>query len=160
MARQFKYSEAKLTLTNGQTVLIDAEDYEKLNQHIWYLKSGRYAATGDRGILMHRMILGDQVKPFPREHIDHINGNGLDNRRSNLRIATPAQNQYNSRRRKDNTSGYKGVCKAGNRFRAYLFHRGKQVYLGSAKTPEKAAVLYKKGAQQYYGEYANNGTRV
>lgn len=91
--------------------LVDTEDYDKLIKYQWY-KQGKYAARfrrrgedSPKGVFMHRVLLN----PPKDKQIDHINGNGLDNRRMNLRIVTASQNNHNSRIRKDNTSGYKGI---------------------------------------------------
>jgi len=87
--------------------------------------------------------------------IDHINRNGLDNRRSNLRLATIAQNAWNSRRRK-NRSGYKGVwyAKDKGRFRAAIWHNNKREYLGYFDSPRQAALAYDEAAKRYHGEFA------
>lgn len=146
----------KVAMTNGMTALVDEEDYEKVMGFNWYLKNKRYAAAGDKTLFMHRLLL-PECPPWPLGEIDHINGNGLDNRRSNLRICTKAQNQWNARRRTDNTTGYKGVSKHGNRFKAYIFADGKQIHLGMFATPEEAAEQYKIASRKYYGEYANHG---
>jgi len=87
--------------------------------------------------------------------IDHINRNGLDNRRSNLRFATVAQNAQNSRMRK-NRSGYKGVwfAKDKGRFRAAIWHNNKRIYLGYFDSPISAAKAYDKAAKRYHKEFA------
>jgi len=88
--------------------------------------------------------------------IDHINRNGLDNRRSNLRFATIAQNAWNSRRRK-NRSGYKGVwyAKDKGRFRAAIWHNNKREYLGYFNSKIDAALEYDRAAKKYHGDFAS-----
>lgn len=84
-------------LTRGKFAFIDSEDLEKVKSYTWFaLKSGRnfYAATRPH-LLMHHLIIGKPERPF---EIDHINHNGLDNRKHNLRICTHAQNILNSKR--------------------------------------------------------------
>lgn len=149
-------SSTLVPLTQGKFALIDTEDFDLVKNYKWYLHCGRYACTGDKTVSMHRLLLGVQAEGH-KNHIDHINGDGLDNRRSNLRLCSPAQNQHNARRRKDNKTGVKGVSRSKYGFRAYLFYEGRQVYLGAAKTVEDAARLYETGAKRYYGEFANNG---
>jgi hypothetical protein len=148
MAATLKYIE----LNHGEKAIIDAEDYPLVKDYKWRF-NGRYAETGSKAMYMHRLIL-DVKEPWPKVHTDHINGNGLDNRKSNLRVVTPAQNQHNSKKRIDNTTGYKGVSKRrGGGYRAYLFIKGKQIYLGGAKTAEQAAKIYDEGIKKHYGEY-------
>jgi hypothetical protein len=101
-----------IQLTQGKQAIVDDEDFELLSQFKWYaMKSGHnvYAARGGgkrRMELLHRLILGVTDSKI---EVDHINGDGLDNRRSNLRVATHADNQHNPGTPTNNTSGYKGV---------------------------------------------------
>src|SRR6185503_18274808 len=86
--------------------------------------------------------------------IDHINGNRLDNQRSNLRICTQQQNIWNSRKKRGYSNKYKGVTqdkRFPNSFRAII--QGK--YLGTFKTSEEAKVIYDLKAKELYGEYNN-----
>jgi len=89
-------------------------------------------------------------------HVDHINGNPLDNRKSNLRICTHAENSNNTGPRKNNTSGYKGVywAKRNKRWLAQITHNGKQVYIGHYKDKEEAARAYDAKAKEFQGEFA------
>jgi hypothetical protein len=88
-------------------------------------------------------------------HVDHINGNGLDNRESNLRLATSAQNTWNRDKNKNNTTGFKGVtCDKGRgKFRAQIRVNGKHVHLGWFDDPRKAAVAYDSGVRKYHGTF-------
>lgn len=108
---------------------------------------------------LHRMILSRKLERdlLPTEFVDHINGNGLDNRRENLRVATPSQNQHNSRKPKNNTSGYKGVYKRGNKWCAAIAINYKTIFLGYHDTAELAHEAYCKAAIKYHGEFANEG---
>lgn len=88
--------------------------------------------------------------------VDHINGNGLDNRRANLRPATPSQNTANARMPSDNTSGFKGVgwfARTG-RWRAYITYQGRQKHLGYFDIAEEAALAYDAAARELFGEFA------
>jgi hypothetical protein len=91
--------------------------------------------------------------------VDHINGNGLDNRKANLRLATVAENSQNARRRKDNASGFKGVYwdKYWKRWKAQIRYDGKCKRLGTFSTPEEAHEAYCRAAQDFHGQFANTG---
>lgn len=109
---------------------------------------------------MHRFLFGLQsfeptVKPGRWPLVDHRNGNGLDNRRSNLRLATQAQNMSNRGRPTNNTSGYKGVS-AGRLggWRAYITSRGKRLDIGTFASKEEAAEAYNAKALELHGEFA------
>lgn len=99
---------------------------------------------------MHRMLCGTGS-----EVIDHIDGNGLNNQRSNLRPCTQSQNLANMRLSKHNTSGYKGVCKTSRgTFHAGIYVNNKRIHIGVFKTPIEAALAYNKAAQKYHGNFA------
>ena len=94
--------------------------------------------------------------PFGLE-IDHINGVKNDNRISNLRLATRSENACNTVKRKDNTSGYKGVSfyKYSNKWEARIIINGKQIYLGNFDTAELASEAYKSAADKHHKQFAN-----
>lgn len=94
----------------------------------------------------------------PTFEVDHINGDGWDNRWINLRKSTASQNSYNRKRKSNNTSGFKGVAtlKSG-RFRATITVDKKVISLGCYSTPEEAHEAYKQAAIKYHGEFANFG---
>ena len=150
-------------LTQGKEALVDDDDYEMLMEHKWSINfnknNGKHYAKrncqtkGARKIIrMHREIMNAPK----RKQVDHINGNTLDNRKENLRLCTNQQNQWNSKRNKNNTSGYKGVSyrKKHKVYRATINYNDKQIYLGTYKTKEQAALAYNKKAIELYGEYA------
>jgi AP2 domain/HNH endonuclease len=145
-------------LTQNKFAIVDAEDYENLIQYKWHavhLGEQWYAATKQHSqsgvrILMHRFILG--LKPGEGE-VDHINGNGLDNRRNNIRLVTCSQNQYNRGKSAGKyTSKYKGVCfnKDTGKWRAYINNgNGKQIILGTTfETEEEAFAARLKAEEQ------------
>lgn len=140
----------------GVTAIVDAEDYDRLMEHSWWAHSTKgkfYAKTeiARRVVLMHRFILG-----FPDSLIDHIDGNALDNRRDNLRLADHRQNGWNSAIKGNNTSGFKGVNlhRASGLWRARIRVGGEHMNLGYFKHPEQAAEAYRVAAQEHHGEFA------
>ena len=100
---------------------------------------------------MHRVIMG-----FPSLLVDHIDCNGLNNQRDNLRTASTAQNTHNRRKGKNNTTGYKGVQldKRTGQFRALIRHDGANVFLGHFCTAENAAIAYAEAAKLIRAEFA------
>lgn len=88
-----------------------------------------------------------------KKQIDHINLSKADNRWSNLRIATPSQNKANSKKRPDNTSGYKGVSKFEGKWKAQCTANGVHTYLGLFDTPEEASLAYQSFASVAQGEF-------
>lgn len=151
----------EIKLFSGEMALIDDEDHPLiLKFKKWYLnRSGKkryanaYIPKVDYSIiLMHRLIM----KAKDGEYIDHINGNGLDNRKKNLRFCTQAQNIINSRKRKGCTSKYKGVdyMKSRNKWRARIAVNKIRIKLGEFKNEADAAMAYDNAALKYYGKFA------
>lgn len=106
---------------------------------------------------LHRTILARILsRPLSlSEVVDHIDGNGLNNRRSNLRLASHRQNLWNQRMRKDNTAGFKGITAYGtNKWRAQIRSNGKRLHLGTFDTPEEAHEAYCTAARELFGEFA------
>ena len=149
----------RIPLTQGRFAIVDAEDYEQLAEHKWHaVREGHsfYAARryGGRIVKMHREILNAP----PHLQCDHINHNGLDNRKANLRPATPIQNVWNRRKfRRPSRSKYKGVdwAKDMRRWRARIRFKGKRIYLGSFEEEIDAAKAYDRAARKYHAEFAS-----
>lgn len=145
--------------------LVDDEDFAELSKHKWYAHEKRsgllYAewhshadpATYKRStILMHRVVM----KTPDGMEVDHRNGNGLDNQKQNLRTCTHEQNNRNARKRRDNTSGYKGVIPYKNsKWMAHINFNGKHTTLGYYPTPELAYDAYCKAAKELHGDFAH-----
>jgi len=147
----------KIKLTQNKYVLVDDKDFNYLNQFKWHAIKGRntfYAArniykNGTRKyIRMHNLILGNGV--------DHIDNNGLNNQRKNLRLVTPQQNNMNQIMRKNNKSGYKGVYpRINGGFAANIRINRKSIHLGVFNDKIEAAKAYNQKAKELFGEYAN-----
>ena len=107
----------------------------------------------DKQIKLHRYLLGITD---PSIRVDHINRNGLDNRRCNLRLATPSQNQHNKVAYRNNKSGYKGVSwhKGGRKWIAQIKCGEIHKYLGLYRSKEDAANAYNQAALWLHGEFA------
>lgn len=134
----------------GLSFKIDKEDYEKVSEHRWGL-DGKYVTRNSDGKRLHRFILDD-----PIDVIDHINRDTFDNRKSNLRICKPRQNNMNRGPQKNNSIGYKGVSynKKTKKYYAQLQNNGDRYFVWNLRTPEEAAIEYDKLALKYFGEFA------
>ena len=154
---RYGYAFRRIRLTRGKYAIVDDEDYYRLGRYKWYAHKTRskyYAVRRrkehPRSVLMHREIIKVEEGFF----VDHINHNGLDNRRANLRPATPAQNNYNRRIVfKNKTSKYKGVRRHRSKWQANIF-KGKKIYIGSFDNEDEAARAYNEKAKELFGEYA------
>jgi hypothetical protein len=151
----------QIPLTQGLFAIVDDGDYEMLSKRNWFSMHARtagkfYAATSDieRGghLMMHRVLLG--MANAKRPLVDHINRNGLDNRRENLRLCTHMQNLWNASLSKRSKTGFKGVTVRYGGFGANICKNYKQIRLGSFTTPEAAARAYDRAARELFGEFA------
>lgn len=152
----------KIKLTKGKWAIVDDDDYNFLSKYKWFAQNHSrsdtifYAKTTYIGkmVAMHRLLLGAK----PDQFVDHINGNGLDNRKKNLRFCTKRQNSSNSKLSVRNTSGYKGVCfyKNTNKWAARIGNSASKgnYHLGFFDSKEQAARAYNKEAKKRYGDFA------
>lgn len=146
-----------IELTRGAVAVIDDDDYALVaayNWHLWLSDIQCYAVTtltdeeGRFDLRMHNLIM----QPPPGLFVDHINRCTLDNRRSNLRIATHAQNMSN---RVFNRTGFRGVYEtAQGRWRTTIRHNGELLQLGTYDTAEEAARVWDAKAKELRGQFA------
>lgn len=160
----------EIQLTRGYVAIVDDADFGWLSQWKWNARPANQAdprwyayrcaydptRKGPRTVAMHRVVLEAQRGQI----VDHVNGDGLDNRRENLRICTASQSAANRCKHKaDKRPGwgrgpYKGVYIAGRRWRAIITVSGTQTHLGYFAAAEDAALAYDAAAVQHFGEFA------
>jgi len=153
---------AYVPLTQGYEAIIDADDVPVVDRWNWRATSGthttyagrseRYGGKGkQKGFQMHRIL----IRAPQGFHVDHKNGNGLDNRKANLRLVTVSQNARNARPQVNKTSIYKGVhwSKAKAKWRSMINLNGKRHYLGYFTAPEEAHAAYCQASARLHGEF-------
>jgi len=154
---------AYVPLTKGYEAIIDAADASFVGQwrwkgsdtmspyHVYAMRTVKHKGKSSAQSL-HRLIMGNPAGFL----VDHINGNTLDNRRTNLRLATKGQNQTNSRMRANNKSGYRGVHWRPDtrKWCSQIKSNGVVRTLGSFATVEAAAEAYRKAAIECHGEFS------
>jgi hypothetical protein len=151
----------EIKLTQGMTALVDDDLFEELNKYKWYAHKDYKTYYAERkirlngkkiSVKMHKVILG------PKEgcQIDHVDCNGLNNCRGNLRYATSKQNSFNRRKRSDNYSGFKGVYLSGidKKWRSRIKKDGIRISLGYFMNAIDAAQAYDHKAKEFFGEFA------
>ena len=145
-----------ISLTRGLMTTVDDEDFGSLSRHRWFVQQGRkhiYVARRKAGktILLHRVIM----QPPHGMIVDHINGNGLDNRRANLRVCTHSLNNHNHKRR-GATSKYRGVSfeRRPKKWRVMIRKDNKRHWIGSFADEIEAAIAYDEAAKQLWGKEA------
>ncbi len=145
-----------IPLTRGLFAIVDAADYERVSKYKWCASGSgdrAYACRSDNGryVSLHRFLMN----PPKGMVVDHIDGNRLNNRRSNLRICTVRQNTWNSRP-KGRSSRYKGVCRDRDKKKwvVYVRHEGHNWYMGRFDIEIEAARAYDRKAFELFREYA------
>ncbi len=160
--RRLRYGCAfrRIPLTKGKFAIVDPEDYNRLNKFKWRISSARLTYYAQRAqkvngkwtsVMMHRQVIDvpdDMV-------VDHINHNGLDNRKANLRPATPAQNCWNTRFKKG-AGRFRGVVwnKKRKKWRVQISRGNKNIYTRFFDDEIEAAKAYDQAAKKYHGEFA------
>lgn len=152
-----------IPLTQGQTALVDEEDYEYLSQWKWHYNKDGYAKRSVKvsgkvkTVHMHKLVLARKMGQEITSKGDHRNRNTLDNTRQNLRPANDHQSSCNAVKNKvKHASKYRGVFqKKGERtFYSTIHAQGKQLYLGSYQSDLEAARAYNAAASKLHGEFA------
>jgi len=151
----------------------DRADFKTNQAYLRFAKASANRPAGARAYTIRRTPLGIKTKLFGKQlyahriiwemHkgqipekmiIDHINGNPWNNRIENLRLASRAENVRNSKIPSSNTSGFKGVQRSGNKWKASIVFNGKYIFIGTFDEKEKAGIAYFKEAKRLFGEFA------
>lgn len=152
-----------------QNILVDDQDFDLVSRLSWMLIKGRtgvfyavarhyYKDNHRKLVKMHSLIMGEQSDKLK---IDHIDGNGINNQRYNLRICTNSQNLWNRGKSSVNTTGFKGVSPLryrSKKFQVQIQVNNKNICGGHFYTAEEAALRYNELARQYHGEFAYQNT--
>jgi len=160
---RYGYAFRRIPLTQGKYAIVDQEDFERLNKYKWHANKAKNTCYAVRRvhigtnkwkhIKMHREV----IDPPDHLFVDHINHNGLDNRKANLRPATHRQNSYNRIHfRRNPSSKYKGVSwrKQTKKWDVQIRYNGKTKFIGSFENEIEAAKAYDKEAKKHQGEFA------
>ncbi|MGU7923375.1 HNH endonuclease [Streptococcus suis] len=161
-AKRTKYLKGKdyaVGLTSrGYIFEFSLEDWELVTKWSWSVDPRGYLAATVNNC--HKTLHNYLMNPSKGFVVDHVNGNKLDNRRTNLRICTPHQNSFNSCVSKNNKLGVKGVSLTPHgRYRARIMVNRKEIRLGHFEKIEDAITARKKAEKKYFGEYARNLNR-
>ncbi len=151
----------KIKLTQGEYALVDDEDFEELNKYKWHCQryaNSNYAKRWNKNKKPNTINMHRQITNCPDNmQIDHINGDGLDNRKRNLRICTQQQNGLNIlKTKKESTTGIRCVSynKKTNKYCPYIYLNGKRKRLGAFDDIEDARVAYIRASLKYYGDFS------
>jgi hypothetical protein len=160
---RYGYSIRLIPVGQGRYAIVDADDYERLAKYKWRLCTNgntfyayRYSSRSG-GKKKQRLWMHHEIIDIPEGLVcDHINHNGLNNRKGNLRPATVSQNNCNTRNSRQTTSRYRGVSEdaRSNKWRARIYANGCHIYLGVFDDEVDAAKAYDTAARKYHGEFA------
>jgi len=158
-----------ISISRGKRVIVDDEDYDRLiSMGPWFATAVVHGSGGPYAVrktsrkkhpagkqkteLMHRIIM----RAKKGEMIDHINGNGLDNRKVNLRFCTASTNQMNRKSVRGSTSKFKGVCwnKKANKWQSQIKLNGVVMFVGLYEREFMAARAYDRAAREHHGKFA------
>ena len=145
----------EIKLTKGKCTIVDDGNFEELNKYRWHLGPGGCASRGSNRttILMHRTIMDAPIGLV----VDHIDGNPLNNTKSNLRLTDRFGNKRNSKSQVNSASKYKGVTSFPKRkkrkWAASIRVNNKLIFMGRFETEEEAAKIYDAKAREYFGEF-------
>ena len=147
--------------------IFDLEDYDYIRKHGWRSDRNGYIRAKIKGdnskikyVFLHRYLMNVHNIPCDGYLIDHINGNVKDNRKCNLRVATPSENSMNSKKRSNNTSGVTGVKKYKGKWVACIRVRNERIYLGIYNNFEDAVKVRKEAEEKYFGEFSYDNSRL
>ena len=148
----------EIKLTNSDlVVLVDEKDYGTLSKFRWFFDRG-YARCVNNNKYMHRLIMNVANKNWVNKQVDHINHDGLDNQKINLRVCSNKENHRNTLIHRVNKTGYKGVSfSTSNKLKPYeakIRVDGIKKYLGHFSSSKSAAFAYNVAAKYYFGQFA------
>lgn len=157
---------AYVPLTKGYEAIVDKDDLPLVESFCWWVEIAKKANGSIRAVYAVRSVMKERKSRLAYMHrviaqtpigmeTDHIDGDGLNNRRENLRVVTTAQNQHNQRTPSHNTSGVKGVCwdKGRCKWRAYIKLNGRLIHLGMFEDILDAAAAYAKASENIHGDF-------
>lgn len=162
------YIKLNSKMYSGLYTLIHEEDYNFISKYTLYVRYVRrqdnfYALTciKSKTVPLHRIIIQEDIE---NKEVDHINMDGLDNRRCNLRIVTRQQNSFNQRKRVNTTSKFRGVYKRydtkSNPYRVCITKNNITCNFGQYKTELEAALVYDREVVKLFGQFATLNFKV
>ena len=144
-------------LTKEKFAIVDEEDFERITRYKWLFDRGYARRRFERNGIQHCMHMHREILQAPEGfEVDHINGNCLDNRKTNLRIVTHRRNMHNMASHKDSSSKFRGVYwnKKEQKWAAQICLDGKRRHIGLFVSEFEAAKAYNREAIRLFGEYA------